>query len=218
MQQPTLSSTGEKLLLSWDAVLEQFDNLIKYAAKKQVQGYPTDNMISVEDLYQEGIIKLYDCWKKWCVGANKDMDEFGPIFRKSLFRAVRSKASTSTSNNALFVDLESTENMLRDENQEDVVERMYRENGIEHLSSILSSEIAVKILGELAEPSPETLFEVWADVKRKEMLKSQGKRVNIPKDTTVRMKHIIRALGITQKQYDVAIVEIRQKAHLSFEY
>lgn len=218
MSQPTLSENGQELLLSWDRVLEQFDNLIKYAAKKQVQNYPSDNMISVEDLYQEGIIKLYDCWTIWCVGKNKDMDEFGAIFRKSLFRAVRSKASTPTLNNAVLVDLETTANYLKDDSQEDVVERMYRENGIAHLSEMLTSEVAVKILGELAEPSPETLYEVWADIKRKEMLKSQGKRVNVPKDTTVRMKHIIRALGITQKQYDVAIVEIRQKAHLALQY
>lgn len=218
MHQPTLSATGEKLLLTWDAVLEQFDNLIKFAAKQQVQNYHTDNMISVEDLYQEGIIKLYDCWQKWCVGQNKDMDEFGAIFRKSLFRAVKSKASTPTSNNAILIDLESTANMLQDESQEDVIERMYRENGISHLSTMLSSDIAVRILGELAEPSPATLYEVWADIKRKEMRKSQGARVNVPKDTTVRMKHIIRALGITQKQYDVAIVEIRQKARLALQY
>jgi hypothetical protein len=212
-----LSADGTPLKLTWEMVVEQFENLIKFAAKQQVENYGVDSMMSAEDLYQEGMIKLYDCWKIWCVGKNKDMDEFGPIFRKSLFRAMK-KGSPKK---AVFIDLEgedtSLEDVLRDESAEDTIERMYREYGINHLREMLSSDIARSLLDELVEPSPRTLYEVWADIKRKEMLKSQGKRVNIPKDNTVRMKHIIRSLGITSKQYDVAMAEIREKAKIALQ-
>ena len=49
------------------------------------------------------------------------------------------------------------------------------------------------------------------------MLKSQGKRINVPKDRTVRMKHIVRSMGITTKQYDTAIAEIREVAMIVLE-
>ena len=207
--------------LSWDVVLKQFERLIKFAAKQQVQNNNTDTMLSAEDLYQEGMIKLYDCWNIWCVDPvnNKDMDEFGPIFRTSLFRAMKNKTKSNSA--PLFIDLEddggSIGDMLPDASAEDTVERMYREHGITHLREILTSSIARELLDELADPSPATLFQVWADIKRKEMLKSQGKKVNIPKDNTVRMKHIIRSLGISGKQYDVAIAEIREKAKFALE-
>jgi len=208
---PEVPSEGVKL--TWDAVVEQFESLVKFAAKQQVQNYGTDSMLSAEDLYQEGMIKLYDCWMIWCVGKGKDMDEFGPIFKVSLFRAMRNKGRRN--NTPTFIDIEDTDNYLEDDNSEDTVERMHREQGLTRLREILTSEISKRLLDELEEPSPRTLYEVWADSKRKEMLKSQGRRVNIPKDNTVRMKHIVRSLGITSKQYDVAMVEIREKARIA---
>ncbi len=203
------ANNGQPLKLTWDVVLDQFKNLIKHAAKQQVQNHEVDNMMSAEDLYQEGMIKLYDCWQIWCMGKNKDMDEFGPIFKKSLYRVVQKGSNT---NRPTFVDIEDTANTLKGDN-EDIVERMHRTEGFEALSESLG-DIARRLLEELIEPSDRTIFEVWADIERKKMLKSQGKRVNIPKDTTIRMKHIIRSLQITDKQYDVAMVEIRENAKL----
>jgi hypothetical protein len=213
MQMILVSENGQPLKLSWDAVLLQFENLIKFAARQQVENHATDSMMSAEDIYQEGMIKLYDCWKIWCIGKNKDMDEFGAIFKKSLWRQV-AKSSKTTASKPLCVDLEDAvlENMTTGETAEEAIEHMYVAKGIEHLRDILSSSVSKSLLDELASPSERTLYEVWADQRRKEMIKSQGKRVNIPKDSTVRMKHIMRALGITTKQYDIAMAEIRDKA------
>jgi hypothetical protein len=199
--------------LSWEQVLKQFDNLIKFAASQQVQNNRVDRMVSAEDLYQEGLIKLHQCWVKWCVERGKDMDEFGPIFRKSLFRRVKQSAGKRQ----ITIDLEDAANTIEDDNIDDPVERMYRDNLIGHLNSLLVSETSRRILQELVTPSPRTLFEVWADRKRKEMIKSQGHRANIPQDNTIRMKHIQRALGITTKQYDNAMSEIREKAKLALD-
>jgi hypothetical protein len=208
-----LANDGQPLKLTWDVVVEQFNRLIKFAAKQQVQNNTTDTMVSAEDLYQEGMIKLYDCWKIWCVDKNKDMDEFGPIFRKSLFRQVRAKGKSTR---FAFIDLEDAVMLLEDENGEDVVQNMYIENGIKHLKSMLHSESAKMIIDELVSPSPRTIYEAWADKARKEMLKSQGKRVNVPKDNTIRMKHIKKSLDITKKQYDNAMEEIKRIAPLAF--
>lgn len=206
----------QELKLSWDRVVKQFENLVKYAARQQIETRPTDQLMSVEDLYQEGMIKLYDCWMKWCVDPckNKDIDEFKPIFTTSLFRHMRKYCT----NKAELIDLDEIEEFIGDTNVEDTVERMYREHGLTHLSEILTCSVAKKLLEELIEPSTRTLYEVLADIKRKQMLKSQGKKVNVPKDTTVRMKHIQRSLGITSKQYDNAIAEIREKARLAMNY
>jgi len=207
------ANNGQPLKLTWDAVVKQFTDLCKFAAKQRVtSGNHTDSMTSAEDLYQEGMIKLYECWEIWCVDKNKDMDEFGPIFRKSLFRVMKKDKSVKPN----FVDIEDTANSLKDESAIDTVDRMYQEEGLEKLAESLSP-IARRLLAELEEPSANTLFQVWADIERKKMLKSQGKRVNIPKDNTVRMKHIVRSLQISDKQYDVAILEIRDKARMFIE-
>lgn len=204
--------------LDWETVVEKFENLIKFAAKQQIDNnsYGTDSMITAEDLFQEGMLKLYDCWNIWCVDEknNKDMDEFGPIFRTSLFRLMKNKGRKKGSV-PTFIDIEDTENAIMDEGADDTVERLYQEEGITKLRTLLTSDISRRVLDELSDPSANTLFQVWADIKRREMVKSQGKRINIPKDNTVRMKHIIRSLGITEKQCDVAMVEIREKARLA---
>ena len=205
-------NTKEDIKLSWETVLVKFDKLIKFAARQQVNKKSIDSALSAEDLYQEGLIKLYDCWKKWCDSPqNKDMDEFEPIFKKSLFREVNKKATIR-----ICIDLE--EEMLDEvmpcSTAEDTLERMMLSEGIKQLEELLVNPIAKQLLKELAEPSTYTLYQVWADLKRKEMLKSQGKKVNVPKINTVRMKHIMRSLGITIKQYDNAMAEIRNKSRL----
>jgi DNA-directed RNA polymerase specialized sigma24 family protein len=208
------SKDGQPLKLTWEDVVEQFKNLIKFAAKQQTdKKVVNDNMVSAEDLYQEGMIKLYDCWQIWCVDKNKDMDEFGPIFRKSLFRHVRRGGREKFT----YIDLEDAITNIEDTNGEDIIENMYRDHGMNVLREILETDVARMLLDELVDPSPRTLFEVWADKARREMLKSQGKRVNIPKDNTVRMKHIQRSLGISTKQYDSAMQEIRRCAPLALD-
>lgn len=213
------TNDGEELKLTWDMVVSQFENLIKFASRQQIENHVTDSMTSAEDLFQIGMIKLYDCWMKWCMGHNKDMDEFGAIFKKSLFRAM-AKEGQSGMNKITCVDLEDSamENMVSEDlTPEDNIDKMNLSESLERLYEALSSDISRGLLKELESPSERTLYEVLADIKRKEMLKSQGKRVNVPKDNTVRMKHIIRSLNITVKQYDIAMAEIREKARVIVE-
>lgn len=203
----------QELKVSWEQAVEQFDNLIKFAAVQQVQNRATDNMLSVDDFYQEGQIKLYQCWEKWCVQQDKGMDEFGPIFRKALFRRMRQCCERY----APTTDVDDVQHLLEDPAaNEDIVERMHRDMSLSQLYNMLSGDVPKKLVSELIQPSATTLWHVWADIRRKEQLKSQGHKVNVPKDNTVRMKHIIRSLGITTKQYDNAMLEIRSKVREAF--
>lgn len=206
------ANNGEPLRLTWEAVFEQFDNLVKFMAGNYARNNSMDGMTSAEDLYQEGIVKLYECWEIWCIGRNKDLDEFGPIFKLALQRClqqiVKKKSRTVGSDEILLT--------IKDESIVDPDQGM---DMSEELNSLMKdlSPIAQELLSEMINPSQRTLFEVWADISRKQMLKSQGKRVNIPKDNTVRMKHIVRAIGITGKQYDNALKEIREKAPMHIQ-
>lgn len=203
----TVAKNGEPLLLTWEMVHDKYTNLIKYMAGNYARNNSLDGMISAEDLYQEGVVKMYDCWVIWCLGENKDFDEFGPILKTSLQRCLyqtsKKRVKTTTSEEALL--------LVKDDSIKDTTDVLYKQEGLRNLHDSLSPT-AQELLKELISPSDKTLYEVWADIARKNMLKSQGKRVNIPKDNTVRMKHIIRAIGITGKQYDIALKEIREKA------
>lgn len=193
--------------LTWEEVQTQFENLVKFAAKNvYTTTINVDNSVSAEDLFQIGMLKLYDCWTRY---NHLTMEEFKYVFNKTLFRAVRRGAKTSNA-----IDLELA---VQNESVEpDYDEKLELSEGLEELKKSLESPIAIAILQELIEPSPRTLWEVWADKARKENLKRQGKNVNIPKNNDVKMKHIRLALGITQKQFDIGILEIRQKARIAF--
>lgn len=194
-------------MLTWEEVQEQFENLVKFAAKNTyLSRQNIDSSVSVEDLYQIGMLKLYDCWDRY---RHLPLDEFKQVFSAALFRAIRRGAKPSmTLDIDAAVDIEYVE--------EDFSDALHTSEGLEQLKQMLDSPIAIAILQELIEPSPRTIWEVWADKARKEFLKSQGKNVNVPKTNEVRMKHIRKALGITQKQFDLGIAEIRSKALIAF--
>jgi hypothetical protein len=193
--------------LTWDEVRDQFENLVKFAAKNTyVSRISVDNAVSVEDLYQIGMLKLYDCWDRY---KNLPMDEFKHVFSKTLFRAVRRGAKPGGT-----VDIEAA--ATEEPSGDDFTDAIGVTEGLSDLKNALNSPIAYAILCELTDPSPRTLWEVWADRARKECVRSQGKNINVPKTNEVRMKHIRQALRITQKQFDLGIAEIRTKASLVF--
>lgn len=192
-------------MLEWEEVRLRFENLVKYAAGNtfRTRSY-IDNAIGADDLFQVGMLKLYECWEKY---SHLPMEEFKAIFTTSLFRAVKRGAKMSTT-----LDLE--ESLVGEDSYvEDYIDKLYFKDCLEELKHSLDSPIAVAILQELIEPSPRTIWEVWADSARKEQLKiHQKKNVNLSKTTEVKMKHIRNALDITQKQLDTGLAEIRRKA------
>lgn len=196
-------------MLTWEKVVKDFENLVKYAAGKTYREKTNvDNAVGADDLYQIGMLKLYECWEKY---SYLPYNEFKAIFTTSLFRAVRRGAKYSET-----LDLE--EALVGEEGHEDAyINNLDFNEGIEYLKSQLKSPVAVAILQELIEPSPRTIWEVWADNARKKQLKiNQKKSVNLSKKNEVKMKHIRNALQLTQKQFDIGIAEIRAQASVSF--
>lgn len=192
-------------MLTWEEVREHFENLVKYAAGNTYRMRSSvDNAIGADDLYQIGMLKLYECWEKY---AHLPIDEFKAIFTTSLFRAVKRGAKIGET-----LDLDET--LVGEEGYEDdYIDKLHFRDSLQQLKKNLDSPIALAILSELIEPSPRTIWEVWADSARKRQLKeNQKKNVNLSKSAEVKMKHIRNALDITQKQFDIGISEIRQKA------
>jgi len=199
----------EKVLLTWDDVYVQFNNLVKWAAGKAYsEKENVDKAVSPQDLYQIGLLKLYDCFNKY---NHLTMEEFKAVFTKALLRAVRRGAKYGE-------EFDYEDAITGEEGQQDqYIEQLYFQEGLQQLREQLVSPLAVAILSELIEPSPRTIFEVWADSARKRQLKeNQNKEVNLSKRTEVKMKHIRKALGITPKQFDKGISEIRRTAQSAF--
>lgn len=201
--------------LGWDEVYEEFENLIKFAARNvYLQQVVADYSIGADDLYQIGMCKLYDCWKRY---VNVSMEEFKAVFSVSLFRAVRQSVIQENKTKVLNVTLDHEEydegasfGSYEINYEDDIMFKQY----IEELREEVKSPIAIAILSELIDPSPRTIFNAWADKARRRKVKSQGKTANIPENAGVKMKHIRDSLGITQKQFDVSIKEIRN----AFQY
>lgn len=210
---------GETLLwrlymLLWDDVVKRFENLVKYASKNEFLQNKKDSAVSPEDLYQIGMLKLYECFERY---KTLSLDEFKYVFSTSLFRAIRKGLKQNRLDVDLILDDSEVNFELEDLTVQDSFQDCEFKEGLEQLRMLLSnSPIALAILSEMVEPSPRTIWEVWADKARKEKIKSQGQKINLPKTTEVRMKHIKSALKLTQKQFDLGILEIRSKSKMAF--
>ena len=97
--------------------------------------------------------------------------------------------------------------------EENIVDQIYFEHCVSHMKELLRDDVVcTAILQELTEPSERTIWEMIMDGKRKEHLKSQGKRVNITQNTKIKMIHICRSLGISPKALGEGLVRIRNLA------
>lgn len=193
--------TRDNPKLEWDFVYKKFVNLVKHAAKEVYldRANYIDQSLSVEDLYQIGVIKLYDIYEKY---NHLPIEEFKMLFTTSLYRAIKDAAKPRREN-----DLE-TALLTTGEAPTYEVESGY-ERMAEEIRDNLDSDIAVAVLCEIINPSPKTLWHSWADRARKMCLRDQGKKVNLPRKAEVKYKHIRDSLGITSKQFDNAIKEIK---------
>lgn len=190
--------------LTWEEVEVQFVNLVKFAAKNTyVNQMDVDKSIGADDLFQIGMVKLFVCWKRY---SHLPLNEFKAVFSTALFREVRENCKSNYD-----TDLETAMLIVESPSVNNDDKGVMAE--IETLKRYLKNDVAVAILSELVNPSPKTLWLGWAERARKSCVKSQGKKVNVAHDNNVKMRHIRDALEITQKQFDIAMREIREKAH-----
>lgn len=194
--------------LEWELVVDELGNLVKYASGVVYKNATVvDKAISPEDLYQVGMIKLYKCWQQY---KTKSMFEFKKIFKTALFRSLKSEVAKP-----FYLEL-NEEITGEDSYEENFVEKLLVEEGIDKLKSALSP-ISKAILLEIVNPSPATLWVVWADEARKRHIRdTQDSKTRLPRSKEVRLKHIREALQLTQKQLDNGVTEIREKATVAF--
>lgn len=190
--------------LTWDEVYSQLDNYIKFASANVSRSTTLDNYISAEDLYQEGTLLLFKCYKQYI---DKDLEEFCTIFKASLWRHIRKKAARP---NIIQVEIEEVYDLGY---TEDNLDKLYTEYKIKQLYELLEDEpVALAILNELLNPSERTIWEMKMDKARKETVRNQGKKINVPQTSKVKMVHIRRSLGLTPKRFDTGIAKLREIA------
>lgn len=198
-------------LSNWDECLSKFENFVKYAAKQVGSTNSSfDSSFDTQDLYQEGMIVLFECWNKY---KHKPESEFKTIFAASLFRHLHKKVKRV---NAIIIDLDSDD--IADVSfTEEQFESVFFEYSLLQLYELLEDdEIAKLILKEITHPSERTLWEVTMDAARKSMLFNQGQKVNLVVHYKVKFVHIRRALDLTQKQFDEGINRLKIAAKSIF--
>lgn len=195
--------------LTWDIVEEKFEKLVRFSANDVASQYRTVYQNS-DDLYQDGMILLWNCLNKY---SHKSLEEFGYIFKPSLWRELRKHAGHEQK-----VSMAVGEVIDRSSNEEDD-ELVATTDMFGEVMAKITLEKAVKflkddkgcmlVLNELLNPSERTKWEMQMDYARKEMIQSQGKKTMIPKNYKITLVHIARALEISQGSLEILMYKIR---------
>ena len=197
LRKPILLSEIMDPEMTWDIQYSKLNNYIKYVAGQVASSLPSA-MMSSEDLYQEGLILLYNCFEKYKL---KNEKEFHALFKSSCWRLLRGfcykKKEFST------VDLDEVFDIGYDNNQ---ISKIYEEYRIQQVIDMLKcNTYALQIFKELLYPSQRTLWEVNMDMARKETLKSQGHRVSVPSELVVKPSLLKRIMNLPKSEFDSAL-------------
>jgi len=184
---------GEQL--NWDVVYKKLNNYVKFAAKQVSSRIDSQitQVISAEDLYQEGLLLLYKCYSQYIY---KPECEFYPIFKASLWRSLRNlayKQELFTTDIDEAADVGFSDTALDD---------IFEEYKIKTVVELLKERpVAQSILKEMISPSNKTIWESNMDMARKETLRDQGHKLNVPKSIDVKGIFIQRALNLSKDIY-----------------
>lgn len=199
----------EKKFDSWENVYEAYYKYVRSAANKT---YLQNRNVGLDadDLYQEGLMTLYDCYERY---GHLSEGEFYAVFTKSVWRTVRRRVNVNRRNNHNSTPYDEIEFAIGETQDvkynEELLYDVYED--LSELKSQLSN-LAAAILCELINPSPKTYWYAEADYFRKEFAKKQGKSKNALKRIRPNNRHIRKALGITTTQFERAMREIREIA------
>ena len=181
--------------LDWDEQYKKFDNYIKFASK-QVLTNISYCFYGADDLYQEGLLLLWQCFERY---RYKNEKEFQYLFKSSLWRLLRDKVGRP---NLETVDIEEVYDAEDIGYSENGLEEMYEEYRMKQVYDLLvGNPTAISILNELLNPSKVTVDECDKDMARKEMLKNQGVQLNVPTSVEIKPVHIQRALNLSEEIY-----------------
>lgn len=181
--------------LNWDEQFSKFDNYIKFAAKQVVSNMDYC-FYGADDLYQEGLLLLWQCFDRY---QYKSKQEFQYLFKSSLWRLLRDKAGKPNKETTDIDEVFEAEEIGYSDNS---LEDMYEEYRMKQVYELLvGNPTAISILKELLNPSKVTVEECDKDMARKEMLKNQGAQLNVPTSIEIKPVHIQRALNLTEEIY-----------------
>lgn len=181
--------------LDWDSVYDKYVNYIKFASSSVYNQFQTE---SAEDLFQEGQLMMYRCWLLY---GDKPMEEFGPIFKASLWRKLR---EISGKKHHTTVDFDTlTEAGVEPGYEKDIDAEIDESERFQKLVDMLSDQpIALTILKEFIAPGDRTLWEAQMERARKEMLQNQNYAVMVPVSVQPTKKTIRRGMEISMAKFD----------------
>lgn len=198
--------------LTWEKVYEEFNKLIRYAANDVAFQYKTTYQSS-EDLYQDGLIILYNCLEKY---SDKSLEEFGAIFRTSLWRGQRKNAKVEMVESMRLaehlpakcgkVGVTTDDETNETASSIDIEGQMF-EN--ETFNRIIGNDESCRIvLNELVNPSERTLWEQKMDYARKQRTGYQGLVKDFSK-FKISNVHLARALNLSPGALEVILNKIK---------
>lgn len=191
--------------MNWDTQYKKLNNYIKYVAGQVVSGLPSA-MMSAEDLYQEGLILLYNCFEKYKFKTEK---EFHAIFKASCWRLL--KGFCYKKKELQQVDLDTVYDLGYDDN---AIIDMYEEFRIQQVVELLAGDqTAINILKEIISPSEKTVYEMQMDYYRKECLKAQGKKSCVPSEMEIKPVILRKSLGLTEKEFSTAFKKLQSEVY-----
>lgn len=194
----------------WELVKEEFLPIIKRASYQAYRNQMYKELYyDADDLIQIALIKLEECYEKY---SDKPMDEFKSLTYVSIKRELWNNCKSDThvfpleeshSNKAVTLSVNAEDFEINDK--------------IQKLVSMLKRETAKLVLKELLNPSEKTINIAKADIEEKQKQADAGKNVRVPRTLDIKQKYIRESLGLTPKQFDKAIKEVRDKAMVVFE-
>ena len=181
--------------LPWDEVYEKYVNYIKFASNSVYNQFQTE---SPEDLFQEGQLVLYNCWILY---GNKSWEDFGCMFKASMWRRMR---EVSGKKRHFTIDFDALiEAGAEPGYEKDLDTEIDEQNRFQKLVELLSDQpIALTILKEFISPSDRTLWEAQMEHARKSTLQNQNYAVVVPSSIQPTKKTIWRGMEISKSKFD----------------
>ena len=196
--------------MTWEIQYKKLDNYIKYVAGQVAPGLQSP-ALGADDLYQEGLILLYNCFEKYKLKSEK---EFQAIFKSSCWRLLRGFCYKKKE--VVTVDLDDVYNAGCDDN---TLNDLYQEYRLQQVYDLMKGcPDAVKILKEFVEPSEKTFWEATMDYNRKSFLKQQGKSVSVPSSVKIKPAFIKKSLGMTDKQFKEGFKVVQKSVYRVYSY
>lgn len=193
--------------LNWEDQYKKLNNYIKYVAAAVAPGLKSSSL-GADDLYQEGLILLYNCYEKYSA---KPEPEFQSLFKSSLWRKL--KGMCYKKKEFVTVDVDEVFNLGTCE----TLDVLYERNRVSEVKDLIrKSPDALRIFEQFLQPSKEVVFEAEMDFNRKEFLKLQGLKKSSPSEVRIKPEFIRRGLKMKVGQFKEAFKLLQEAVYLVY--